>query len=106
MPLCVVVDQGGPQAALHGSLLCVLQLEHGLDNADLCCGGVHAAERCPVVGDDTGANHVATSVDSSRGERDLQELRELLHVLRRGARVQQAAVVGQHGVTSYQHILG
>ena len=82
------------------------QPKHGLDDAQLRGGRVHAGDGHPVVDDHAGANDGAPAVHAPRHERDLQQAGQLVLVLDRGLGVHEAAVVGQRHVAARQDVGG
>ena len=62
------VDHGLAHGGGDGHGGGVVQAEDALDNAQLGARRIHATERAPVVGDQAGTQHVATTVDRTRLE--------------------------------------
>lgn len=100
------VDQRAAHAGGDGRRLRVLELEDALHDGDLGGRGVQAAEGCPVVHHEAGADDVATAVHRTSHNGHLQQRTELLLVLDAGARVHEAALVGQRRVAAHEGVAG
>lgn len=89
--------QGVNQRRAHGvherARLRVAELEDALDDGDLRGRRVVAAERGPVVGDESSADQCAAAVDRAGDERHLEERRELVLLGGRRHRVDYPAAV-------------
>ncbi|GMF12328.1 unnamed protein product [Phytophthora lilii] len=98
------VDEGAAHAGGDGRRLRVLELEDALHHRDLGGRGVKAAEGRPVVHHEAGADDVATAVHGAGHHGHLQQRTELLLVLDAGARVHEAALVGQRAVAAHERV--
>lgn len=72
--LSVGVDKSIPEL-VDGvtAVLCTSQLEDALDDADLCRGSIGTTESSKVVDNQAGTDQVATTVNSSGNEGDLEK---------------------------------
>lgn len=102
--LSVILYDRGLQLATTGGLATRVELEYTLNHGHLSGGGIDSTEGCPVVDNHTGTNNVGTSVDGSRGQWDLEKLRQLIHLRDGSARMDQATLVGQGAERSHQEV--
>ncbi|KAF1777189.1 hypothetical protein GQ600_27707 [Phytophthora cactorum] len=98
------VDERTAHGGGNAGGLRVLELEDALDHRDLGGRRVQAAEGRPIVHHEAGADDVATTVDCTGHDGHLKQRTELLLVLNAGARVYEAALVGQGAVAAHERV--
>mmetsp|Transcript_16423 Transcript_16423/g.38976 ORF Transcript_16423/g.38976 Transcript_16423/m.38976 type:complete len:225 (+) Transcript_16423:54-728(+) len=98
------VDERVPHLIHDGGRPCVSELENALNDRQLCRCRVLAAEGRPVVGEEAGADHVASAVDGPRHEGHLQQRRELVEVLDGRLRVNDSALVRELAVAAHKDV--
>ena len=71
--LGVVVDEGVAHFVDDSGRGLTLQAESGLDDRDFRSSGVETGESAPIVDDETGADHIGSSVNGTSDEGDLEQ---------------------------------
>src|SRR5690349_117839 len=58
--------------------LCVLKLENAFNHRYFSCSGVHTTESNPIIDYKSSSNNIATSVDGTSDEWNLQQRRQFI----------------------------